>query len=131
MLFYQFSSQEERKECGGSYFIEMQYCRLQHSSEIEDIVSVNAIKNWKNDSLYIYGDSDNEFVLHYGEIFNIGTYNNLQSGIVDMCGINYYSKENTRTIIEKVKEKKPLDYPILLDWLERCEDYNGFYVLGL
>lgn len=59
MLFYSFTSQEERKKFGGSYFIELQYCKLAQGTEIEKIVSVSSIEYWKNDSLYIYGDDDN------------------------------------------------------------------------
>lgn len=131
MLFYTFSSQEERREFGGSYFIEMQYCRLPQGTEIERIVSVDAIEHWKNDSLYIYGDDDNEFVLHYGKIFTGGTYNNLKRGMVDMYGINYYSREQTHLILETVKEIKPLDCQVLLNWLEKAKENVGFYILGL
>lgn len=131
MLFYTFSSQEERREFGGSYFIEMQYCRLPQGTEIERIVSVDAIEHWKNDSLYIYGDDDNEFVLHYGKIFTGGTYGNLKCGIVDMYGINYYSREQAHLILETVKEIKPLDYQVLINWLEKAKENVGFYILGL
>lgn len=90
MLFHTFKSREERRKYGGSYFIEIQYCSLAKGTEIEKIVSVDAIENWKNDSLYIYGDDDNEFEVYYREIFTGGIYNNLKRGCVDMCGINYY-----------------------------------------
>lgn len=65
---------------------------------------MDAIENWKNDSLYIYGDDDNEFEVYYGEIFTGGIYNNLKRGCVDMCGINYYPPEQTQLITEKIKE---------------------------
>lgn len=55
-MFYTFSSQEEQRKFGGSYFIELQYCRLKPGTEIKKIISVAAIEDWKNDSLYIYGD---------------------------------------------------------------------------
>lgn len=131
MLFHTFSSQEERREYGGSCFIEMQYCRLPRGTEIEKIISVDAIRHWKNDSLYIYGDDDNEFVAQYKKIFTDGIYNNLKRGMVDMYGINYYSREQTRLILEKLKEIKPSDWQVLLSWLERAETHNGFYILGL
>ncbi len=35
MLFHIFNSQKERREFGGSDFIEMQYCKLEQGSEIE------------------------------------------------------------------------------------------------
>lgn len=130
MLFHTFSSQEERREFGGSCFIELQYCRLAQGAEIEEIVSVGSIEHWKNDSLYIDGDDDNKFVSNYGKIFTGGIYNNRETGMVDVLGINYYSRELTHLIIARVMEMKPLDDQILLKWLEKATEYIGFYVLG-
>ena len=131
MLFYKFSSQRERKQFGGSYFIEIQYCRLPRGTEIERIVSVDAVRDWMDDSLYIYGDDDNEFLSHYGQIFTDGIYNNRKSGAVDLYGINYYSEEQAGLMAEKIKEEEPPGYQVLLDWLEGVKEHNGFYVLGL
>ena len=130
LLFYTFSSQEERKEFGGSYFIELQYCRLAQRAEIEEIVSLDSIELWKDDSLYIYADDDNEFMSHYGDIFTGGIYSDGKSGMVDILGINYYSRELTHFIAAKVMDTKPFDYQVLLPWLEKAKEYNGFYILG-
>lgn len=62
MLFHIFHSQKERRDFGGSDFIEMQYCKLEQDSEIEKIVSVDATI-WKNDSLYIFGNDMICFIL--------------------------------------------------------------------
>lgn len=51
--------------------------------------------------------------------------------MVDMYGINYYSHEQTKLILERVKEMKPLNYQMLLSWLEKAKENNGFYILGL
>ncbi len=131
MKFYTFNSQEERRSFGGSYFIEIQYCRSDKNSRLAEIISVDSFEPWKDDSLYIYGDDDNEFVSLFGDIFSGGTYSNGESGPVDMCGINYYSPEQTQLIIEKITEAKPLDYEQLLKWLKEAKVYNGFYILGL
>ena len=131
MLFQTFLSQEERRGFGGSYFIEIQYCRLPRGTALRTIVSVDSIKHWENDSLYIYGDDDNEFVSHYGEIFTGGTYNNLKCGMVDLLGINYYTPEQVRAILDQVKAAQPPDCQTLLNWLEKAKETNGFYVLGL
>lgn len=61
MLFHTFHSQEERRKFGGSYFIEFQYCEAAPGTSLEEILSVDAIHMWKNDSLYLYGDDDNTF----------------------------------------------------------------------
>lgn len=131
MLFHIFNSQKERREFGGSDFIEMQYCKLEQGSEIEKIVSVDAIKHWKNDSLYIFGDDLNMFYSHYGKIITGGIYNNRDSGPIDIYGINFYSRKQLALIIERVKKEKPLDYQALLNWLETGTQYIGFYILGI
>lgn len=131
MLFYTFSSQEERRKFGGSDFIEMQYCKLAEGTEIQKLVSVDAIEHWKNDSLYIYGDDVTDFMEFYSDIFTGGIYSNGESGIVDTCGINYYSREHSRIIIEQIKKTNPLDYQVLLNWLDKSNEYIGFYILGL
>ena len=131
MLFHTFSSQEERRKFGGSYFIELQYCGLAQGTGIKKIVSAATIEDWKMDSLYIYGDDGNQFVLLYGKIFTGGIYSNKKSGMVDVHGINYYSQEQTCLMMEKIIEMKPSDYQILLKWMEEVKEYIGFYVLGL
>ncbi|MBR2329565.1 MAG: hypothetical protein IKA58_06765 [Clostridia bacterium] len=129
MLFYTFNSQDERRRYGGSAFIEMQFCTLPAGTTIEELVAVDSIKHWLNDSLYI--DDENAFYEAYSHIFDCGVYNNLKRGVVDIYGINYYSPAATDSIIEKVLKDKPQDYEPLLEWLRKAKEYNGFYVLGL
>ncbi|MBC8587751.1 hypothetical protein [Paratissierella segnis] len=131
LLFRTFNSQEERREFGGSDFIEFQYCKLDKRSKINKIVSIDAIGKWKDDSLYLFGDDIDEFFSHYGKIFNGGIYNNEKCGIVDFYGINYYTLEQSNLIIERVNKENPLDYQILLNWLDDVKKYNGFYILGV
>lgn len=109
----------------------MQYCKLNRYTTIEEIVSVNIVKHWEDDSLYICGDDWNIFCTAYGEIITNGTYNNLESGYLDWCGINYFSPEQAASIIKHIKEEKPPEHQTLLSWLEKAKQYNGFYVLGL
>lgn len=71
------------------------------------------------------------FFSRYRKIFNGGVYANEKSGVVDLYGINYYSPEQSLLMIEQVRKERPLDYPILLNWLEGVKKYNGFYVLGV
>ena len=130
LLFHTFSSQTERRDFGGSDFIEMQFCRMPEGTVIDKIVSAD-IEHWLDDSLYIYGDDENRLVSQYGEIFAGGIYNNLQCGELDLFGINYYSPEQYRLIVERIRSRKPLDYAVLLNWLEKGEALNGFYILGL
>lgn len=131
MLFHKFVSQEERRALGGSDFIELQYCRLPHSSKLRNIISVDAISHWKLDSLYVSGDDMDVFFSNYYTIFDHGIYNNGKSGVIDVFGLNYYPPESTALIVERVKENHPLDYEPLLQWLNDAKHYNGFYVLGV
>ena len=129
MLFLVFDSQEDRREYGGSAFIEMQFCRLPAGTVTKDIVAVKSINHWQSDSLYI--NDENAFYQEYSQVFNCGIYNNLKSGVVDIYGINYYAPSFIDSIIEKLREEKPVDYEALVEWLNKARQYNGFYILGL
>ncbi len=129
MLFHTFNSQEERRNFGGSAFIEMQFCKLPPGTEIGKTVCVDSIVNWQDDSLYI--KDENLFYKEYSQIFNCGIYNNLKRSMVDVYGINYYSPDLTDSIIEKICEIKPVDYERLIEWLNKAKKYNGFYILGI
>lgn len=131
MLFHKFRSQEERREFSGSDFIELQYCRLPHGSDTAKIVATDAIENWKNDSLYIYGDDMDVFCANYEEIITGGLYNNMSHGPIDPYGINFYSREQSGQIVQLLCTRKPLEYETLLTWLEEGKKYIGFYVLGV
>lgn len=127
MLFHIFNSQRERRECGGSCFIELQFCSLPKGTPIETLV--NSDVHWQDDSLYV--DDENKFYKEYSSVFDCGVYNNLSSGTVDVYGLNYYSPEKTDIIIDKLGREKPCDYQMLLDWLKKSKEYNGFYILGI
>lgn len=131
MLFHMFCSQQERRNFGGSDFIELQYCKLPQGLKIKEIVSVDKISHWKNDSLYVSGDDVNLFYESYSNIITGGIYNNGKSGGMDLLGINYYSQEQAVLIMERIEDEKPPEYEILLRWLKSGINYTGFYVLGL
>jgi hypothetical protein len=128
-MFYTFTSQEERRRVGGSCFIEFQFCKLPIDTKINKIVSVDSINNWLNDSLYI--SDENYFYEEYNNIFDYGIYSNLERGIVDIYGINYYPPELIEVIINKILKETPSDYKKLVEWLEKAKAYNGFYILGI
>lgn len=131
MLFHSFHSQEERKTFGGSDFIELQYCRLPEGTSLRDIVSVDAIEHWKDNSLYIFGDDMDLFYQNYGDIITDGMYNNGNCGQMDLFGINFYNREQATEIIERLIEEKPPEYHILVRWLQTGKHHLGFYVLGV
>lgn len=130
-MFYRFENQEMRRNFGGSAFIEIQYCKLKPETKTKKIVSINSVKDWQDDSLYIFVEDIDEFISNYEDIFNGGVYNNLKVGPMDIFGINYYSPNQLREILKKIENKKPNDYMILVDWLKQDFEYNGFYILGI
>lgn len=131
MLFHIFSSQEERESFGGSYFYEIQFCRLPQNTEIEIITAVGSSNHWLNDSLYVSGDDNCAFLQEYANIFDCGIYNNLETGTVDLYGINYYGPDLIDPLIAKLMEIKPTDYERLVEWLNTAKKYNGFYIFGV
>ena len=129
MLFHAFKSQDERRAFSGSCFIEFQFCRMPEASSIDELVSVDNIEHWRDDSLYVA--DENRFYEEYCGIFDSGTYNNLETGVVDIYGINYYSPALTEIVVERIKAENPEDHEKLLNWLESIKEHNGFYILGI
>lgn len=122
MLFRSFASQEERKKAGGSAFLELQYCTLSRETSLKKIMSAKEAEHWKNDSLYVRADDLELFSREYGNLFD---------GNLSLFGIGYYSPLRTENLIEKIATTKPTDYEILLTWLTKAKEQNGFYILGL
>lgn len=128
-LFKSFKTQDERREYAGSALIEIQFCKLPEDTSIEEIVSVDAIEHWKNDSLYVV--DQNIFYQQYRNVLAEGIYNNLKTGPVDIYGINYYAPALIDDIIRKIRWKQLEDCQILADWLYNAKSCNGFYILGI
>ena len=131
MLFHSFHSQAERRKFGGSDFVEIQYCRFPKGTSLREVVSIDAIKHWKDDSLYIFGDDLDLFYQNYGDIITGGVYNNGERGPMDLYGINFYSREQTNEIMERLAEEKPPEHQILCRWLQAGEQHLGFYLLSV
>lgn len=130
-MFHTFSNIEERNTFGGTAFIEIQYCRLNADTKLKKKVAVKSIQHWMDDSLYIYVDDIDSFISNYGRIFNTGTYNNMQTGFVDVFGINYYTVDDVMSMVEMIIKEKPVDYQKLENWLNNATHYNGVYLLGI
>lgn len=120
MLFYVFNSQEERRNFGGSAFIEIQFCELPVGTREKKLLAVSSIKHWKNNSLYIYLEDIDSFYQEYNPIFDC-----------DIYGINYYAPSIINQFIEKLNTDKPSDYERLIGWLNKAKHHNGFYILGI
>jgi beta-glucosidase/6-phospho-beta-glucosidase/beta-galactosidase len=131
MLFHSFNNQDERRAFGGSDFLELQFCQHKRGTSIKNIVSEDEIVNWCNDSLYVCGDDWETFYKNYKNIFKNGVYSNLKNGEVDWCSINYYSPEQVEEMIKIIEEKKPKEYQVVLEWLNKAKEFNGVYILGV
>ncbi len=128
-MFLTFKTTEERRIYGVSDFAELQHCALPAGTSNKKIVDAE-IQHWQLSSLYVFGDDFNEFYAEYKEIIGNGLYVNLEEGSVDFYGINYYNREKTAKIIDRLREYKPKGYEVLLEWLLGGSGYNGFYILG-
>lgn len=129
MIFHSFKNQDERRAFGGSAFIEFQYCATKPGTKLKKILGKYGF--WLDSSLYVYIDDIESFLLNYGEIFYGGTYQNLHSGEIDICGINYYSPAQLKDVLLKIEKQKPPDYAVISEWLKKGERFNGFYILGI
>jgi len=121
VLFRTFHSQEERRAYGGSAFVELQFCKLPVGTNEKKIVAVSSIDHWQNDSLYIHMNDIELFYREYRSVF----------GDIDLWGINYYAPAKIQPFIEIIRAKKPADHAVLIDWLHKAKNYNGFYILGI
>lgn len=90
-MFHIFDAPEDRRSLGGSAFPELQYCRMKSDIPVETIVSVGAVEHGKHDSLYVSLDDLDEFLQQYHTVFHCGIHNNLNTGPIDIRGINYDS----------------------------------------
>lgn len=131
IMFHVFESQEARRAYGGSAFLEWQYCRMKPGTSLKRIVSMGAVRYLEPDSLYVHVEDLETFTAEYGSLICGGVYNNRETGPVDVCGINYYSPEAVKAIRAAIKKEQPEEYPLVLEWLERAEAGNGFYIQGL
>lgn len=131
MLFHVFPSQEERRAFGGGDFVEFQYCRLKPGTSMEELLSLEWLDHWEDDSLYVRGDDWGAFYAAYGALITGGTYQNLECGPLDWCGVNYFTPEQRDEFMTRMEAERPPEYETLLEWFRRGPRSSGFYVLGL
>lgn len=112
----------------GSAYFEFQYCKK--DLPLKKLVKPGGYGFWEKDSILVHIDDDTFFenYLKYLEPTNA------PNGTTEFCyyGINYYTKEQTLSIVKRIKEDKPKEFEIVVAWLEKAiTDYNGFYFLGI
>lgn len=109
------------REGQGTGFIELQYCKIKMPKKI----ALNSIKNWKKDSLYIGIESLDIFSIQYFDIF-------CDINEIDLFSPEYFTTKQVKKLRDMILERKPLDYKIIVDWLDICiEKGYSMYFLGV
>ena len=54
-----------------------------------------------------------------------------KTGIVDLCGINYYSVKETDCILKSLQKEQLPEQEVLISWLKKAKEHNGFCIFGL
>ena len=117
-------------ERDGSCYLEFQICETDNPLK-NGRVRCGNIRHWSDNSLYMDWDDFNEFYELYGDVFCCAVFPNGERGC-DSCGVNYYGKEETEKIIEKLSARIGEEYAALLPWLKIAEEHGkGFYILGV
>lgn len=114
MLFHMFHSQEERRSRGGSYFIELQHVQPEADAPAETLLTWQTFPLWQPDSLYVSGDDDQTFFSAYGPLFTGGLYPNGETGVMDLCGVTYYSARETARILTALQTQRLPDQDVLV-----------------
>lgn len=74
------------------------------------------------DVLYIHDNDERLLNDEYDQWLSSG------SRVYDLPGVvTYYTWEETQKMIEEIRERKPVDFELLLPWLEQALQGNGFY----
>ena len=103
----------------GSAYFEFQYCKGKPTK--------NHGRFWLGDSLLVHIDNEEIFFDNYFRYFD-----SPKEGKFNYYGPNYYTKEQTEDILQKVREDKPQEHDTVCTWLEKAAtEYNGFYILGI
>ncbi len=112
----------------GTAYFEFQYCKKDWN--IKRILK-KGYSFWEKDSLLIHVDNDRDFFENYGDYLKSPDYPD-GTGALDPYGVNYYTKEQTLLILDKIKSDKPKEFEALVTWLKKAvNEYNGFFFLGI
>lgn len=114
----------KEREGQGTGFIELQYCK----DNLLRSIALKKIKHWKNDSLYI--DVPLAFSIFLDQYFDI--FKSVNKNLEDAYSPEYFTLNQVTELREKLLELKPIDYKILVQWLDVCIDKGySMYFLGV
>lgn len=122
---------EEKITFNSTAFLEIQFCKINDKKWGKKKFEVRNIQYGSPDSLFVYHFDIDRFLAEYGEIFVQGEYANHKTGYIDPYGCTYYPKERINDFIQRILISKPIDYEIMIEWLNEALQYNGMYFLGI
>ena len=107
----------------GTGFIELQYCKR----NLPRLIALNKINYWEKDSLYIdVPCALSIFLDQYFDIFKSVNKN------LDVFSPEYFTLKQVIELRERILELTPIDYRILVQWLDVCIDKGySMYFLGV
>ncbi len=117
-----------QKKSGTSAYYEFQYCKKDLPT---DVLVKEGYGHWQEDSLLVYTDDDARLFEHY---LSYLSPTRAPNGTSEFCyfGVNYYTKEETAKILQRMEKEKPPYSEPLAKWLTKAvEEYNGFFFLGI
>lgn len=126
-----FKKIEEISTYNSTAFLELQFCKISDKSSVKKRFGVNNIKHWASDSLYVYHLNVDKFIAEYGEIFVKGEFANNKTGFIDPYGVTYFSNEQIKDYIHRILISRPIDYEIMIEWLNEALKFDGIYILGI
>lgn len=112
----------------GTAYFEFQYCKKEWN--IKKLLR-KGFSFWEKDSLLVHVDNDRDFFENYGDYLKAP---NAHDGtqVFDPFGVNYYTKEQALSILERIRADRPRECDDLILWLEKAAtDYKGFFFLGI
>ena len=107
----------------GTGFIELQYCKR----NLPRLIALNKINHLEKDSLYIdVPCALSIFLDQYFDIFKSVNKN------LDVFSPEYFTLKQVTELRERLLELKPIDYRILVQWLDVCINKGySMYFLGV
>lgn len=108
----------------GTGFIELQYCKR----NLPRLIALNKINHWEKDSLYI--DVPCALSIFLDQYFDI--FKSVNKNLEDVYSPEYFTLKQVTELRERLLELKPIDYKILVQWLDVCIDKGySMYFLGV
>ena len=108
----------------GTGFIELQYCKR----NLPRLIALNKINHWEKDSLYI--DVPCALSIFLDQYFDI--FKSVNKNLEDVYSPEYFTLKQVIELRERLLELTPIDYRILVQWLDVCIDKGySMYFLGV